>query len=129
MPNENLEVLLEISLSLPWQSQQPVVKPLHCLVESLLLGKRLHLLGQVGPDSEAVHNTREKVDLVRLARLLQDLLRLVALLGREDGVGLGGRNRERPGNGRQLVLFHKRRVGNVAYVDAVLIVTDDILRR
>jgi hypothetical protein len=32
-------------------------------------------------------NTAEQIDLVRLARLVQDLFRFMALLSWEDGVG------------------------------------------
>lgn len=69
------------------------IKPLHGLLEGLLLGPPLLLDGQVAADGESVLDLRVQVHLVRLTDLSQDLLGLVALLGGEDGVRLGGGNR------------------------------------
>lgn len=72
-------------------------------------------------------DTTVEVDLVGLAGLEEDLLGLVALLGGEDGVGLGGGDGQGPGNGSQLVLVDERGVGDVADLDAVLVVADNVL--
>lgn len=69
-----------------------------------------------------------EVDLVGLAGLLQDLLGLVALVGGEDLVRLGGGDGQGPGDGGQLLLLDEGRVGQVADLDAVLVVADDVLR-
>lgn len=71
-------------------SDEVGIEPLHSLLEGLLLGPLLRLHRQIAADSEAVRGVRVQVDLVWLADLGQDLLGLVALLGREDGVCLGG---------------------------------------
>lgn len=89
------------------QSQEILVEPSHGLYEGLLLGKLLDLDGGIAADSKPVLDAREEGNLVRLARLLEDLLRLVALFGGEDGVGLGGRDGEGPGDGGELVLVDK----------------------
>lgn len=75
-----------------------------------------------------MHDTAVEVDLVGLARLLEDLLRLVAFLGGEDGVGLSSGDGEGSSNGRQLVLVHEGRVSDVTDLDAVLVVADDVLK-
>lgn len=72
--------------------------------------------------------TTVQVDLVGLAGLDENLFGLVALLGWEDGVGLGRSNGQRPRDGGELILLDKRRVGDVADVDAVLVVADDVLQ-
>jgi hypothetical protein len=74
-----------------------------------------------------VHDARVQVDLVWVARRLEDLFGLVALLGREDGVGLGGGNGQRPGHGCELVLVDEARMGDISDLDAVLVVPDDVL--
>lgn len=106
-----------------------LVKPVDCLQESLLLGKLCLLVGGITAHSEAVLNARVKIDLVRKAALLEDLLRLVALLGGEDGIRLGGRDRQGAGDALELVLVDKRRVGEVADLDAVLVVACNVLLR
>lgn len=68
-----------------------------------------------------------QVDLVGLADLGEDLLGLVALLGGEDLVGLSGGNGQGARNSGELVLLDERGVGNVADLDAILVVADDIL--
>jgi len=85
--------------------QKPLVEPSDGLEEGLLLGELGDLLAEVAPDGETVLDAREQVDLVGLAGGLEDLLRLVALLDGEDGVGLGSGDRERTGDGSKLVLF------------------------
>lgn len=71
----------------------------------------------------------EQVNLIRLPDLLQDLLGLVALLGWEDGVRLRGGDGQWAGDGSQLVLIDKGGVSDVADLDAVLVVADDVLNR
>lgn len=71
--------------------------------------------------------TAEQVDLVRLPDLPQDLLGLVTLLGREDLVRLGGGDGKRAGDGSQLVIVDKGGVSEVADLDAVLVVADNVL--
>lgn len=102
-------------------------KPSHSLEKRLLLGKLLNLDAGVAADSEAVRNARVQVDLEGLARLDEDLLRLVALLGREDGVSLGGGNGQRAGESGELVLLDVGGVGDETGLDAALVVTDNIL--
>jgi hypothetical protein len=104
-----------------------LVEPRDSLVEGLLLGPLLGLVGQIAADGETVRDAGVEVDLVGVAGFLENLFGLVALLGREDLVGLGGGDGERAGDGRELVLLDEGRVGDVADVDAVLVVADDIL--
>ena len=104
-----------------------LVEPANRLQEGLLLGKFLWSLGRVAANGKPVHDTREQVDLVRLAALLEDFLGPVTLLGGEDGVGLGGRDGERALEAAELSLLDERRVGHVADVDAVLKVPADVL--
>ncbi len=113
---------------LPLPLQKVFVEPRHGLQEGLLLGKPLGLDGGVAADGKAVLDLRVEVDLVGLADLLEDLLGAVALLGGEDGVGLGGRDGQWARDGLELVLVDERGVGDVADVDAVLVVADDVLR-
>jgi hypothetical protein len=108
-------------------SNKILVKPDDGLQEGLLLGELLNLDGRVAADGEAVLDARVQVDLVRVARLLEDLLGLVALLGGEDGVGLGGRDGEGARDGGQLVLVDEGGVRDVSDVDAVLVVADNVL--
>ena len=70
----------------------------------------------------------EQVDLVGEPRLLEDVLGLVALVLGEDGVGLGGGDGEGPRDARELVLGHEGGVGEVAGLDAVLVVAYDVLQ-
>jgi hypothetical protein len=76
-----------------------------------------------------VRDARVQVDLVGLAALPQNLLAAVALLDREDGVGLGGRDGQRALEAAQLVLLDERGVREEADVDPVLEVACDILRK
>ena len=48
------------------------IKPLHRLIESLLLAKFDVLLLHVAPDRETVLHAAVQIDLVRLADFLQD---------------------------------------------------------
>jgi len=66
---------------------QVLLKPLHGLQERRLLGVPCHRVADVGPYREPVLHAAKQVDLVGLAGLRQDLFRLVALGGWEDGVG------------------------------------------
>lgn len=109
-------------------SKGKVVEKGHGLEESLLLGILCNLVAHVAADSKAVDNARVEVDLVGLLGGNENLLGLVAALGREDGVGLGSSNGKRAGNGSKLVLLDKRGVGEEADVDAALVVADDVLR-
>lgn len=63
------------------------VEPGHGLQESLLLGELVLRLAQVCADGESVDNAAEKVDLIRLAGLDQDVLGLVTELTGENAVG------------------------------------------
>lgn len=81
-----------------------LVKPSDRLEERLLLGKPLHGVGYVAAHREPVLHAREDVDLPRPAAPAQDLLRLDALVEREDVVGLRGSDGEGPGDGYELLL-------------------------
>jgi hypothetical protein len=87
----------------------------------------LNLDAGVAADREAVRNARVQVDLEGLARLDEDLFRQVALLGREDRVSLGCGNRQRAGDGGELILRDIGGVRDVADLNTVLVVTDNIL--
>lgn len=102
-------------------------KPSHSLEKGLLLGPLLNLDAGVAADSKAVNNTRVQVNLERQAGLDENLLRLVALLGREDVVCLGGGNRQGTSDGGKLVLLHHGGMGDVADVNAVLVVANHVL--
>lgn len=106
-----------------------LAEPSHSLEKGLLLGKLFNLDAGVAADSEAVRNARVQVDLEGLARLDEDLLGLVALLGREDGVSLGCRDGQRAGDGGELVLLDVGGMGDEAGVDAALVVTHNELRK
>lgn len=95
----------------------------------MLLGKLLGPLGHIAADGETVLGTRVKEHLVGQAGLLENLLGLVALLGGEDLIGLGGGDGQGTGNGGKFVLVDERGVGHVADVDAVLVVAGNILER
>jgi len=110
------------------QSQQPVVEPLHRLKDGLLLCEFLNFLRRISPDRETMDYSRVEADLVRLASLLQNLLRLVALVSREDAVGLGGSDGEGARDGRKLILLDIGWVSHETHIDSVLVVTDHILR-
>lgn len=58
--------------------------------EGGLLGEALHLDADVATDSEAMLDARVQVDLIGLLGVPQNGLRLVTLLGRENGVCLSG---------------------------------------
>lgn len=103
------------------------IKPRNGLQEGLLLGKLLLLDSRVSSDGKAVLGAGEEVDLVRLLGLDENLLGLVALLGGENAVRLGGGNGQRAGDGGELILVDKGRVCAVADVDSVLVVADDVL--
>lgn len=104
-----------------------LVKPSDGLVEGLLLGKPLHLHVRIAAHREAVLDLRVQVDLVGVAGFLENLLGPVALLGGEDGVGLGGGDGQRPGDGRELVLVDEGRVREISDIDPILVVPDDVL--
>jgi len=74
-----------------------------------------------------VHDAREEVDLVGQAELLENDLGPVALLGREDGVGLGGRDGQRARDALELSLVDKRGMGKVANLDPALVVAGNVL--
>lgn len=107
--------------------QQVLVEPRDSLEEGLLLGELLRPLGHVTADGETVLGTRVQEQLVGQASLLENLLGLVALVGGEDFIGLGGGNRQGAGDGGELVLVNEGWVGHVANVDSVLVVTSDVL--
>ncbi len=81
----NLEALNEVGIL--ENNLNVLVEPSHGLSKRSLLRKSNHRLGNVRPNGEAMLNTPEQIDLVRLARLAQDLFRFTALLSWEDGVG------------------------------------------
>jgi len=70
-----------------------------------------------------------EVDLVGVTILVKDIFGLVSLLGCEDGISLRGSDRQRPCNRRQLILVDKRWVGDIADVDAIFEVADNVLHR
>ena len=104
-----------------------LVEPANGLQEGLFLGILLDLFARVTAHGKPMHDTREQVDLVRVAALLEDFLRPVTLLRGENGVGLGGRDGERALEAAELILLNERRVGHVADADAVLKVPTDVL--
>lgn len=104
-----------------------LVEPIDSLEEGALLGPLLFLLAQVCAYSEAVGGTREEVDLEGHLDLAEDFLRLVTLLGGEDLVHLGGSDGQWARDGRELLLLDKGRVRREADVDAVLVVSDNVL--
>lgn len=65
-----------------------LVEPSHSLSERGLFCKANHRLRDIGTNREAMLDAAEQVNLVGLARLGQDLFRLVTLFRREDRVGL-----------------------------------------
>lgn len=72
-------------------------------------------------------NPREEVNLPRLPRLDEDRLGLVTLLRREDGVNLRRRNGQRARDAGEFFVGDKRGMGDEARLDAVLVVSDDVL--
>lgn len=70
---------------------------------------------------------RVEVDLVRVAAVLQEDLGLVAALGGEDLVRLGGGDGHRALEALELLLVDERRMGHVADRDGG-VVTGDVLR-
>lgn len=106
------------SIIQPGYLLQVLLEPSDSLREGLLTRKLLGLLAEIGAHSEAVNDLGVQVDLVRKTLLLEDLLGLVALLGGEDGIGLGGGNGERAVDAGDLLLVDERRVGDEADVDA-----------
>ena len=104
-----------------------MVKPCHSLVKGLLLGKLLKLLGRIAADGKSMRHAREEVDLIWMPQTLENLLGFVALLGREDAIGLGGRDGQRSSDAFQLLLLDEARMSKVANLDAVLVVTCDVL--
>jgi hypothetical protein len=122
-----LEPLLSIFISLT-HLEKVLIKPLHGLEESLLLGKLLPLVAQISAHSKSMLYVREQVDLERQASANQNLFRLVALFGGEDAVGLSSGNGERTGDGLELFVLDERGVSDVTDVDASLVVADNVLR-
>jgi hypothetical protein len=88
----------------------------------LLLCKFFKLLGRVATDAETVRHTREEIDLVWLSRALENLLRLVTLLGWEDRIGFGGGNGQRARNSLEFFVLDGGGMGDVADLDAALVV-------
>jgi hypothetical protein len=75
-----------------------------------------------------VLDLREQVDLVGIAGLFEDLLGPVPLLVREDGVGLSGRDGQWARDGGKLILVNERRVSDIAYLNTIFVVPDDVLK-
>jgi len=94
-----------------------LLEPLHGLQKSILLGIQADPVLWISADREAVLDTAVQVDLVWQAEVLEDLLGLVALLGREDGIGLGGGDGQWAFHVAQLVALDERRVRRVSGVD------------
>lgn len=89
----------------------------------------IYLVGGGQKKKKTYLYSAEKVNLVRLPDLAQDLLRLLAQLSREDGVGLRRGDGQWAGDGSQLVVIDKGGMGDVADLDAVLVVADNVLDR
>lgn len=106
---------------------QKLIKPSNSLHQRLLLCKRRPLVLGISPHREPMLNPREEVNLPRLPRLGEDGLGLVTLLRREDGVNLRRRNGQRARDGREFFVCDKRRVGDEARLNAVFVVSDDVL--
>jgi hypothetical protein len=87
------------------QSNQMLIKPSNSLQERLLLRILLYLLACIASQREAMRNSTVKVDLVWLLGGYEDLFGLVALLGREDGVGFCGGDGDGTVNGAELGFF------------------------
>jgi hypothetical protein len=104
-----------------------LIEPLNSLEESLLLGESLGLVLEIASHSETVLDVRVQVDLERLAGLDEDLLRAVSQLGGENVIDLGGGDGERSLDGPELVLLDERGVGDVADLDTLLVVADNVL--
>jgi len=94
-----------------------LLEPLHGLQKGILLGIQADPVLWISADREAVLDTAVQVDLVWQAEVLEDLLGLVALLGREDGIGLGGGDGQWAFHVAQLVALDERRVRRVSGVD------------
>jgi hypothetical protein len=107
-----------------------LLKPLDCLQESALLGILGHLVAQVTSDSEAVLHPTVEIDLIGQACLLQDLLRLVPLLCREDGVGFCSADAQWALDLLQLLGLDKAWMSTISHFDLALVgsqVPDDVL--
>lgn len=87
---------------------EEVADPPDSLVKGLLLRPLLPRIVQVSAHAVAVRNTAEQVDLPRLARLDENLLRFVALLRRENGVRLCGRDGQRTLDLGEFLLLNER---------------------
>lgn len=122
-----LEPLLSIFISLT-HLEKVLIKPLHGLEESLLLGKLLPLVAQISAHSKSMLHVREQVDLEGQASANQNLFRLVTLFSGEDAVGLSSSNGEGAGDGLELFILDERGVSDVTDVDASLVVADNVLR-
>jgi hypothetical protein len=75
------------------------IKPSNSLNERLLLSILLVLLAHVATNRETMNDTAVEIDLIRLLGIDEDCFGFVTLLGGEDLVGFGGRDRERPLDG------------------------------
>ena len=104
-----------------------LIKPLNSLKESLLLGKSLSIITKITSHSKAVLNVRVQVDLERLASLDQNLLGAVSLLGGEDAVGLRRCDGQGSPDGSEFIFLDERGVGDVADLDALLVVANNVL--
>jgi hypothetical protein len=104
-----------------------LIEPLNSLNESLLLGKYLCLVLEITAHSKSVFNVRVQVDLEGLASLNEDLLGTVSQVGGEEVVDLSGGNGERSLDGLELILLDERGVSDVSDLDALLVVSDNVL--
>lgn len=99
---------------------QPLIKPLHSLQESLLHTKLDGRVAQIATHRKAMRRRTVQVDLVRLLRLLEDLLTLMPLIRREDLIRLRRRNAVWALDGGQLALLDETGVCHVADIDLAL---------
>ena len=72
-----------------------LLKELNSLQERIFLSVPRHFVVQVCTNGETVLHTTVQIELIRLAGLLEDLLGLMSLLRREDGVGFSSADGQR----------------------------------
>ena len=99
---------------------QILLEPLQRLQERALLRESRLLVLHIPPHREPMLHPTIQINLVRRLHLLQNLLRLLPLLLREDEIRLRRADRERPAHVAELRLIHEARVRAVPDVDFVL---------
>lgn len=125
-PHSEIQLLQPLPC-LATNSKQMRIIPSKRLQKCLVLGKLFYLDVHVTADGKAVDDARVQVNLVWLLGLEQNLLGLVTLVSREDAVRFSSSNGQRTRNGCKLIFFDKAGVSNVANVDAVFVVANNIL--